>query len=209
MVQHRRPGVISILAVLNFIGAAFELILLILAIVAPDTLRGLLQGLSPGGSGPAGLLALGRILSLSARLGTACDDSRTGHASSHGYGSAVARWHPLFPPSARRHCCSSSDGGSADWPLRRPHLVSSQAQRASRLQLKEHLLTGCGYTVAWYGAVRAKRRGIPDSKTEHCSFAGAAERAAEADPAVAFFWKQWRHLLLPSPSFPAVGGGAA
>ena len=64
MVQHSRPVVVSILAVLNFVGATFELFLLILAIVAPDTLRGLLQGLSPGGSGPAGLLALGRALPL-------------------------------------------------------------------------------------------------------------------------------------------------
>lgn len=48
----KRPLGITILAVLNFIGAAFEAVLFILAVAAPETLLSWISALSPQGSGP-------------------------------------------------------------------------------------------------------------------------------------------------------------
>jgi hypothetical protein len=62
MTSEKRPLGVTILAVLSFIGAAFEAVLFILAIAAPGTLRSLILALSPQGSGPDKLLDLGSLL---------------------------------------------------------------------------------------------------------------------------------------------------
>lgn len=59
-----RPLGVIILAVLSLIGATFEAVLFVLAIAAPATLRSLLIGLSPQGSGPDALLDLGTMLAI-------------------------------------------------------------------------------------------------------------------------------------------------
>ena len=64
MAQGSRPLGVTVLAVLYFIGVATYAVLLALATFAPGHLRAVLQGLSPGGSGPAWLLALGWALPL-------------------------------------------------------------------------------------------------------------------------------------------------
>lgn len=64
MTSTKRPLGVTILAILNFLGAATESMLLLLAVSAPDTLRSLLAGLSPQGSGPDALLNMGTGLAL-------------------------------------------------------------------------------------------------------------------------------------------------
>ena len=58
----RRPLGVSLLAILAFIAVASYVVLTVLAIAAPQTLRSLLGGLSPQGSGPEMLLSLGALL---------------------------------------------------------------------------------------------------------------------------------------------------
>ncbi|MFN2502449.1 MAG: hypothetical protein ABR530_10620 [Pyrinomonadaceae bacterium] len=60
----KRPLGITILAGLNFIGAAFEAVLFILAVAAPETLRSLISALSPQGAGPDEILNLGPMLAV-------------------------------------------------------------------------------------------------------------------------------------------------
>lgn len=59
-----RPIGVSILAVLYFLGAASYSVLLILSFVSPQALSDLLTSLSPGDSGPAMLLSMGRGISV-------------------------------------------------------------------------------------------------------------------------------------------------
>lgn len=60
MVIADRPWGVTLLAVLSFIRVGTYLLLMVLALAAPDTLRGVLEGISPQGSGPAMLLQMGR-----------------------------------------------------------------------------------------------------------------------------------------------------
>ena len=58
----RRPVGITILAVLSFVNVATYAVLLVLALLSPDTLSAVLKGLSPGGAGPEVQLRMGRLL---------------------------------------------------------------------------------------------------------------------------------------------------
>jgi len=59
-----RPMGVTILACISFLGVAFYCVLALLAAVDRTTLRGLLEGMSGGGTGPAPLMRLGGILPL-------------------------------------------------------------------------------------------------------------------------------------------------
>jgi len=64
MAAAKRPWGVTLLAVLSFISVGTYLVLTVLAIAAPETLRSLLEGVSPQGSGPAVLLEMGRVLGI-------------------------------------------------------------------------------------------------------------------------------------------------
>ena len=64
MTAAKRPWGVSLMAILYFVGAGFYVVLMTIAIGAPETLRSLLEGLSPQGSGPAMLLNLGAMLAV-------------------------------------------------------------------------------------------------------------------------------------------------
>src|SRR2546428_3446236 len=64
MAAAKRPWGVTLLSVLSFISVGTYLVLMVLAIAAPDTLRSLLEGLSPQGSGPEVLLNMGRLLAI-------------------------------------------------------------------------------------------------------------------------------------------------
>ena len=57
-----RPFGITLLAALSVVGAAFDLLLLALAILRPDLLAAVLKALSPGGSGPEMQLKFAGVL---------------------------------------------------------------------------------------------------------------------------------------------------
>jgi hypothetical protein len=52
----KRPWGVSLMSVLSFVSAGLYIVLMVLAIFAQDTLRTVLNGLSPQGSGPAPVL---------------------------------------------------------------------------------------------------------------------------------------------------------
>lgn len=60
--MNKRPLGITVLASLGFLGAAFYVVVMILAVTSGDTLRRLLESVSGGGVGPAPLLRLGALL---------------------------------------------------------------------------------------------------------------------------------------------------
>ena len=64
MVAAKRPLGVTLLAVLSFISVGTYLMLMFLSLFAPETVRSLLEGLSPQGSGPVMLLSMGRILGI-------------------------------------------------------------------------------------------------------------------------------------------------
>lgn len=62
MKNAKRPWGVSLLAILFFVAVVSYSILTFLAIAAPETLRSVLIGLSPQGSGPETLLNMGGLL---------------------------------------------------------------------------------------------------------------------------------------------------
>lgn len=64
MVIAKRPWGVSLLSVLYFINVAVYVVLLILAIAAPETLASVLGAASPSGAGPAMLLNFGPFLAV-------------------------------------------------------------------------------------------------------------------------------------------------
>jgi hypothetical protein len=55
---------VTLLAVLSFISVGTYLVLMVLALAAPEALRGVLEGISPQGSGPVLLMQMGRGLAV-------------------------------------------------------------------------------------------------------------------------------------------------
>ncbi len=64
MIVAKRPWGVSLISILYFINVGVYLVLLVLAIAAPETLRSILGAASPAGSGPAALLNLGPLLAI-------------------------------------------------------------------------------------------------------------------------------------------------
>lgn len=64
MENAKRPWGVSLLAILFFVGVASYTMLTLLTIAAPETLRSVLIGLSPQGSGPELLLSMGGLLTI-------------------------------------------------------------------------------------------------------------------------------------------------
>lgn len=60
----KRPVGVSFISILYFINVGVYIVLLVLTIVAPETLRSMLGAASPEGAGPSVLLNLGRLLAI-------------------------------------------------------------------------------------------------------------------------------------------------